>query len=76
MHPITIDEAKSLTVGTILYHTQAKDSKGNPQKWRVFGKPQTWKRDTNRVSVPLKHGLYTHSTLTEKNLYYFSLTEE
>jgi hypothetical protein len=34
---ITIDEAKNLRVGDILYHTENKNKDGSPQRWRVNG---------------------------------------
>jgi hypothetical protein len=76
MEPITLEQAKRLTHGTILYHRNNKTAKGAPQKWRVSGNPQTWKRSPEKVSVPIKNGLYSYSHLTENNLYYFSLNEK
>jgi len=76
MKAITLEQAKKLRPGTILYHRTEKDSKGNPKKWKVTGKPTTWKKSPECVNVGLKYGMYTHSRLTEKNLYYFSLTNE
>jgi hypothetical protein len=65
---ITLEEAKQLTHGTVLVCIQNKS-----QKWRVTGKPKTWKRSPERVQVPLKHGLYHYGYLTEKNLDLFTL---
>ena len=76
MEPITLEQAKELKIGTILYHKTAKNADGSPQRWKVFGKVEIWKRDSSKVSVPLKRGMYTFSHLTERNLYYFSLTEK
>lgn len=45
------------------YHTKNKDSKGNPQKWRLNGAIKTWKRDPKRIQIPLKHGLYDYDTI-------------
>jgi hypothetical protein len=35
---------------------------------RVSGKPQTWKRDSSRIRVPVKHGLYESGYIDEHNL--------
>ena len=73
---ITIEQAKKLTVGTILYMNNNKNADGTPTRWKVNGAVKTWKRDPARVKVPLKHGLYDYGYLTEDNLSIFELTEE
>ena len=73
---LTLDQAKSLTHGQIIYHVAARNADGTPQRWRVSGKVKTWKRSPERVEVPLKHGLYWHQHLTEGNLVSFCLTED
>jgi hypothetical protein len=75
MEAITLEEAKNLKPGTVVYHRTARNSDHTPQKWRVNGQVQTWKTRPECVSVPLKRGLYTCMHLTEKNLYYFSLNK-
>lgn len=57
MKTLTLKEAKNLKPGDILYHIINTNSDGTPQRWRVNGKPQTWKRDKSKVKVPVKHGL-------------------
>jgi hypothetical protein len=73
---ITIDEAKNLRVGDILYHTENKNKDGSPQRWRVNGVPKTWKRSPEKVRVPMKHGLYDFDYLTETDLSLVSRSEE
>lgn len=65
---ITLEQAKRLKHGDILYHVTLKNSDGSAQRWRVNGKVKTWKRDVTRVQVPLKRGLYSHGYLTEHDL--------
>ena len=67
---LTLEEAKSLRSGVEVCHRTQKQGgrKPVPQRWRVNGKPKTWKRDPSRVEVPLKHGLYSYGYLTEGNL--------
>lgn len=72
---ITIDQAKALRVGDILYHVTYINHDKTPQRWRVSGKVKTWKRDVGRVQVPIKHGLYTCDYLTENNLHLMRLQE-
>ena len=73
MTTITLEQAKRLTVGTILYHTTNKNADRTPQRWRVNGKVKIWKRNPECVNVPLKHGLYNFGRMTEYTLNCFSL---
>jgi len=73
---LTLEQAKGLIYGQILYHVVNRNSKGKRQKWRVSGKPKTWKRYPEKVRVPIKHGLYHHDAIDELNLFFLSLTEE
>lgn len=73
---ITLDEAKNLQVGQILHHTKDKNRDGSPRRWRVNGAVKTWKRNPNRVKVPVKHGLYSYDYLTEKDLELVSFPED
>jgi hypothetical protein len=73
---ITLEQAKKLSVGTILYHVENKNADGTPQRWKVNGKVKTWKRSPERVKVPLKHGLYDYDYLTEDCLNLVVLNEE
>ena len=57
---ITLDEAKALRVGDILIDTLNK-------RWKVSGQVKRWVRNPDRIRVPLKHGLYAHDALTERD---------
>ena len=57
-----LDEAKALKVGDIVYTITGM------ARWKVTGKPKIWKRDESRVKVPVKHGLYSYSHITEDNI--------
>ena len=70
---ITLAQAKALKHGTILEHTSNKNADGTPQRWRVSGKPKTWKRSPERVQVPVKHGLYANGYVTEDDLHLVTL---
>ena len=71
---VTLNEAKNLRYGQIIYAINDFNADKTPMRFRVNGKVKTWKRDANRVSVPLKRGLYGYGYLTEYNLEEFSLT--
>lgn len=66
---MTFDEAKSLSRGAVLHHTLNKNADGTPQRWRVNGKVRLWKRDPNRIEVPIKNGLYRYGTVTADTLH-------
>lgn len=73
---ITLEQAKNLTRGTIIYHNTYRNADGTPERWKINGKVKTWKTRPNHVQVPLKHGLRDFDYLTHENLHKFSLTEE
>lgn len=61
---LTVKQAKELRHGQILHDNYHKNSNGSCAGWRVNGKVMTWKRDSDRVEVPLKHGLHDFFTLS------------
>ena len=71
---ITLEQAKSLKPGDILYHVKNKNADGSAQRWKVNGIPKTWKTRPLEVRVPLKHGMYTFDYITEKDLHIVSLS--
>jgi len=73
--PITLEEAKNLKHGTILFMLHTRNSNGEVIRWRVNGKVKLWKRSPKKVHVPIKHGLYVHAYLHERNLDLFTLMD-
>lgn len=65
---LTIEQAKALRPGNVLYHLTERNYDNTPQRWRVTGQPKVWKTNPNRVRVPVKHGLYDFGYITEDNL--------
>lgn len=61
---ITLEQAKQLEYGDILYSNEYVGCDQSPKRYKVNGKPKIWKRDPNRIRVPLKHGLYAYGELT------------
>jgi hypothetical protein len=64
---LTLEQAKNLRYGDILCEVTVKGSDGNHRRWKVSGAIQLWKRDANRIRVPLKHGLYAYDAITESD---------
>ena len=62
--PITLKQAKELDYGDMLHHDSMVNSDGSPLRLKVNGKPKTWKRDLDRIKVPVKHGLYQYGEIT------------
>ena len=48
------EDAINLKYGQIIYSTRYKNCDGSPQRWRVTGKPRTFKIDVRKFKVPLK----------------------
>jgi len=71
---ITLEQAKSLKSGDILYHVKNKNADGSAQKWKVNGKIKTWKRSPEKVKIPVKFGMYTCDYITEEYLNRVSLS--
>lgn len=57
---ITLAEAKTLKPRDVLVDMWGK-------RWYVNGAVKTWKRDANRIRVPLKHGLYAYDAIDERD---------
>jgi len=72
---MTIEEAKRLRYGQTVYEAGEYNADGTARRWRVSGQVQTWKRDPNRVRVPLKHGLYVHGAIEAWSARYFTTKE-
>lgn len=68
--PLTIAKAKKLNLGDIVYEKNEHNSDGTNRRWKVTGKVKVWKRDKDRVKVPIKHGLYHHAYITKHNIDY------
>lgn len=71
---MTVEQAKALRPGAMLYHVHNRNADGSPQRWRVSGQPKTWKTRPNEVVVPIKHGLYDNAYMTELNVHHFYFT--
>lgn len=66
---MTLDEAKTLKIGDIFHVLGENKRDGKPTNWRVNGKVKTWKKNPNRISIPVAHGLYEHGYITESNVH-------
>lgn len=73
---MTLEDAKLLTYGQIIYQHAIKNRDGTSRRWRINGKVKTWKRNPNKIYVPLKHGMYSYGFLDEHNVNIFSLSEK
>lgn len=57
-------DAKKLEYGDMLEHKTLKGADGTPMQFRVTGAVKRWKRQPDRIRVPLKRGLYEYGELT------------
>ena len=59
--PITLEQAKALQFGDYIYSNQFTNADNKtPRRWRINGQIKLWKRDSNRIQIPVKYGLYNH----------------
>jgi len=68
---LTLARSKKLNYGDIIYQKDKYNADGTRRKWRVSGKVKTWKRDKDRVKIPIKYGLYSNDYVTENNINLF-----
>ena len=54
---LTIDDVKQLASG----HVWFVGTKGDARECKVNGAAKTWKRDANRVELPVKYGMYEYA---------------
>lgn len=45
-------------------HITFLDNQGNYRHAKVNGKVRTWKRNPNRVEIPIKYGMYEYAVFT------------
>lgn len=57
---MTIGEARNLKYGDTVSFI---DKNGLYRNCKVNGKPRTWKREPERILVPVKYGLYEYAAL-------------
>ena len=70
---ITLEQAKALQPGDLVNTPAYKNADGSVQRWRVSGKVKVWKTRPDDVRVPIKHGMYDNSYLTDTMLDEFEL---
>jgi len=70
---ITLEQAKKLKCGDWIHHVKFKNTDGTPARFRINGKVKTWKRNTEKIQIPIKRGLWEFGYLTESNLHEFNL---
>lgn len=74
---ITIEQAKSLGYREELHSDDYRQNRGK-DCYRVFvsGRPKTWKRQPDKVIIPVKHGMYQSEHITETELNFWHLRKD
>lgn len=49
-------------------HIWFRCNDGTARQCKVNGRVRTWKRDPNRIEVPIKYGLYEYGTFTQYDI--------
>ncbi len=65
---MTLAQAKALSYGQHVCTETQKTARNEPKRFKVNGKPKTWKREPGRVEIPLKYGLRTFGNLYSADL--------
>ena len=65
---ITLEQAKALKYRDILHSEVNRNAKGECQRWRVNGKVKRWKRQPDKIEVPVKYGMYGYDYLRNGDL--------
>jgi hypothetical protein len=83
---MNIRQAKSLKPGDRVHYTGFRECtrtvgpRGGVTiditECRVMGQPKTWKRSPDRVSVPVKFGMYRHTHIIDEELQNWHLAED
>ena len=61
---MTLEEAKQLASGR---HAAIIAGDGTIRRVKINGRVRTWKRDPNRIEVPVKYGMYEYTTFKAMN---------
>lgn len=59
-----LEEAKLLRYGD---HIWFLATDGSARQVKVNGQPKLWKRDSTRIEVPVKYGMYEHGTFMARD---------
>jgi len=59
---MNLQEAKNLQYGEHIIHIETN------RRFKVNGKPKTWKRNLERVLIPVKYGLYVYGYFDETEI--------
>jgi hypothetical protein len=62
--PMTLEEAKLLSYGD---HIWFLATDGSARQVKVNGQVKRWKRDPDRIEVPVKYGMYEHATFYSRD---------
>lgn len=72
---LTIDQAKLLKKGDVIYQTVGIDGNklDKPIRWKVSSTIKLWKTRPDDFRIGLKHGLYNFGELTPETAKYLEL---
>ena len=73
---LSLEGAKKLMSGQIIFCVKHKDPQGRPAPCVVNGKIKTWGKDPSRVRIPVKPGPDGVEYFTENDLDLVFLTKE
>lgn len=72
---MTLNQVKALSYGDYIKHEHYINADGSYTCIKVSGRPKTWKRNPERVQVPVKIGFWQYGYITEHDLDHVSNCE-
>lgn len=64
---MTVQTARNLKSGTMVYHVTKKNADGSPMRAKVTS-VKAWKTRPDMVELHVKHGMYDYAVFTENDL--------
>lgn len=58
------DVTTAINICTIQSHIIIETMNGDARQVKINGRVRTWKRDKNRIEIPIKYGLYEYAVFT------------
>lgn len=68
-----VTKEQALTANEFHYGTCTHE---HVERWRRNGATQTWKRNTLRFRIPVKHGLYVYGNISNENQGHYHTAED
>lgn len=76
MQELTKELAISVPIGTVFHYSHGTSKGARVERWRKSGQTKVWKTRPDEWRMPVKHGMYSNSYITEVEAEHFHLESE